>query len=204
MPEYEAHNMLWAAWNAAKTDHDIFVKIDADTILNRSSALEEICQLFKQPDVTGVQIPLHDFFTDELINGLNAFSPLVTFEPSRLRLYADHADRGHKKVLKGTEVQFLAPIGWHGKYPKPLQAFHYGFHRRLKNQNATLQRLASAWLDHGDREREWAIAGAASARWWMRSGALGYKGFWFKKCYNRCLDDSFRRVLVSTTVARLK
>src|SRR3954447_18957837 len=57
LPELEAHNALWAAWEAAKKRHDLFVKIDADTILVDEGALSRIHGLFAgDPDVTGAQI----------------------------------------------------------------------------------------------------------------------------------------------------
>jgi len=32
LPELEAHNALWDAWESAQAGHDLFVKIDADTV----------------------------------------------------------------------------------------------------------------------------------------------------------------------------
>lgn len=167
-PEYQAHNMLWAAWNENKSTHDLFVKIDADTVLNRNTALSEIAALFSTPDVTGAQILIQDYFTDDLISGLNAFSPQVEFRQAKHKLYADHADFGHKIVLKGDSVRHLAPIAWHGKNPSPRQSFHFGFRRSLKGQVDALGKLVAAYRKFGDESRGWAVSGAASARWWMR------------------------------------
>lgn len=187
--EYEAHNALWAAWAVAKPNHDLFVKVDADTILNRETALAEIAGLFQTPNVTGAQILLHDYFTDRPISGLNAFSRDVVFKPARTRLFADHADTGHKVVLKGDPVAHLAPIGWHGRNPHPKQAFHYGFHRKLKGQMDTLRRVAELWGNHHDSAREWALAGAASARWWHRAD---YGAGAFSRAFSRMADDRLR------------
>ena len=190
-PEFLAHNMLWQAWQEKRETHDLFVKVDADTILNRKTALAEIYALFSRPDVTGAQILLHDYFTDGLIAGLNAFSPKVRFRASRSRLFADHADYGHQIVLKGEIVAHLAPIGWHCKKPHPYQAFHYGFHRALKKQQDVLVRLALAWRASPEAGRAWALAGAATAKWWHRWGA-DYGNKSLQKAFS-CLQDEGQR-----------
>ncbi|MCZ8313253.1 MAG: hypothetical protein O9320_20610 [Magnetospirillum sp.] len=168
LPEYKAHNALWAAWAAAKTTHDLFVKIDADTVLNRPTALKEIAALFADRSVTGAQLKLLDYFTTEPMPGMNAFSPDVVFAPARKRLYSDHADSGHRKVLKGDAVRHLEPIAWHCRNPNPRQAFHFGFRRMLKRQADVISALTRAWRREPLPGREWAMAGAASVRWWMR------------------------------------
>jgi hypothetical protein len=201
-PEFEAHNMLWAAWNDNKTTHDLFVKIDADTVLNRNTALREIADLFKDTKVTGAQIPIHDYFTDDLINGLNAFSPRVIFKNAKRKLFADHADTGHEIVLKREAVAHLAPIAWHGQNPSPRQSFHFGFHRKLKGQTDVLRKTANAWLKYGDASREWALAGAASARWWM-IGNTHYNSDTFQKNFAKIQDNVMRHDVVRKFIEKL-
>jgi primosomal protein N'' len=162
-PELEAHNALWDAWEAVKAHHDLFVKVDADTVLARPTALAEIAALFTDEVVTGAQILIHDFFTDELIAGLNAFSRAVTFRRATDRLWTDRVDGGHRRVLKGEPVRHLAPIAWHCRSPHPHQAFHFGLHRALKKQEAVIARCAVVWLAERDEARAWALAGAISA-----------------------------------------
>lgn len=190
LPEYEAHNRLWSAWNARKYDFDLFVKVDADTILNRATALAEIYALF-EGDVTGVQIPLWDYFTDDLINGLNAFSPAVVFKPSKSRLFADHADRGHKTVLKGDRVAHLAPIGFHAKYPNPKQAFAYGYRRALKGQTDVLHKLRAAYLSKRGEGRAWALYGASCATKWDKI---------LLPFYNRDFSTQIEKIAATCTI----
>lgn len=163
LPELEAHNALWDAWDKAKAEHDLFVKVDADTVLTRPTALAEVAALFADRAVTGAQILLHDFFTDQLIAGLNSFSPAVTFRRGTDRLWTDRVDSGHRVVLKGEPVRHLAPIGWHCRAPHARQAFHFGLHRALKNQGAMIARCAALWLGDRDEARGWALAGAMTA-----------------------------------------
>jgi hypothetical protein len=190
-PEFEAHNMLWDAWGEAKPQHDLMVKVDADTVLSRPTALAEIHALFSDPAVTGVQILLHDYFTDRLIAGLNAFSPVVKFRHASNRLFADHADSNHNVVLKGESVVHLAPIGWHCTQPHPRQAFHYGLHRALKKQLEVISRCAAVWLDQRDQPRSWALTGAIAAGWRLRSH-FDYGNKRFEASFSRYTTDAMR------------
>lgn len=164
LPEYEAHNALWNEWNSAKINFDIFVKIDADTILDNEFKLRDISKEFQKNDrLTGMQIPLHDYFTDSEILGLNCFSNKVIFNPARSRLHADHADTGHDIVYRNDAVTHLSPAGKHCSYPNPKQSFHYGFHRMKKNQRETICKVYKAWKKNGGDGRAFALYGAKIA-----------------------------------------
>lgn len=162
LQEHEAHNRLWLRWNELRESHDLFVKIDADTILADPDKLASIYSLFAADnDVTGAQIPLWDYFTDREILGLNVFSPAVYFVTTEDTLYCDrNVERGHKKVLRGEDVAHLAPAGFHCKHPHPHQAFHFGYHRMLKGQFEIIQATAQAWQNKGGEGRQWALVGA--------------------------------------------
>ena len=86
--EIDAHNKLWEAWNKTKNQYDLFVKIDADTILNHDLCLHNIWNLFQQnPRATGAQLLLHDYYTQQHIAGLNCFTPKVIFKKSKRILF---------------------------------------------------------------------------------------------------------------------
>lgn len=164
LPEKEAHDALWRAWNDVKSNFDIFVKVDADTVLKGDNALAEVAALFDRfDDVTGAQIPLHDYYTEKPILGLNCFTPEVIFSSSTSRLFCDRVDSNHKRVLRGEDVAHLAPIGFHGLAPRAEQAFYFGFHRALKKQNTILQDVAAAYINFGGEGRMYALAGAKAA-----------------------------------------
>lgn len=190
-PEFEAHNKLWESWAKVKSDYDLFVKVDADTVLCRPTALADIFFLFSDPAVTGAQILLHDYFTDRLIAGLNAFSPVVQFRKSSRRLFADRADSNHDVVLKGEAVKHLAPIGWHCIHPHPRQAFHFGLHRALKKQREVVERCASVWLEKRDEPRSWALTGAMVAGWRLRT-SFDYGNARFEASFGHYLDNRKR------------
>jgi len=166
MAEKEAHNALWHGWREARDNHDLFVKVDADTVLISNHTLANIYALFAtNPRVTGLQAPLHDYMTDGLINGLNAFSPRVTFNDTRDELYCDRqVDTGHDVLLRGAELPAsLSPAGLHCYHATDKQAFHFGLHRALKGQHDTIAKVKQAHQRYHDRTRAFALLGAKAA-----------------------------------------
>lgn len=168
-PEKIAHNLLWAAWRSVQhTGFDMFLKVDADTVLANDEIVSRYWQLMNSnPRITGIQAPLHDYFTDGHINGLNCFSPKVTFNDTVDPLYCDRrVDVDHDLVIGSDLVpSTLRPAGLHCHEANEKQAFHYGFHRALKNQVDVLSRVRAAWHHHGnDRLRGLALLGARASR----------------------------------------
>ena len=162
-PEQLAHNMLWSAWRERQQNFDIFVKVDADTVLASKNTLAYIADLMKD-DVTGIQAPLYDYFTDGMINGLNCFSNTVVFKSSDNYLYCDRVDTNHNRVLKANDVPTtLVPAGFHCSEATPLQAFHFGLHRMLKNQTSTIEKVRQAYKKYNDKLRLFVLEGAAAA-----------------------------------------
>ena len=174
MNEFEAHQKLWSDWREVKSEFDIFVKIDADTVLINDSSLYEISKFFDNPEVSGVQIKILDYFSNSLISGLNSFSPKVKFKKRVSRLTPDKVDFNHGITLKGDHTKHLEPIAFHCINPNFKQSFYYGYHRKLKGQNSLLQQVAFEWFNRNDNSREWAIRGAYVA------DKVKYQKFYFK------------------------
>lgn len=166
-PEKEAHNRLWHAWRDVQhTGFNMFVKVDADTVLAHDEVLLELWRtMSSNPRITGIQAPLLDFFTESYINGLNCFSPRVTFQDTADTLFCDRqVDVGHDLVVKSGDVnERLRPAGFHCFSSTDKQAFHYGLHRALKGQIQIIDQVTRAWQRNGDHTRSWALAGAACA-----------------------------------------
>ena len=164
MHEYEAHNLLWSTWMEARGDFNLFIKVDADTLVDDPRMFLRIWSEFERNHrLTGMQIPIKDYFTDSLIAGLNCFSPTVVFRQADNRLYADHADTNHDITMKGDSVLHLTPAGRHCAYPNKKQAFHYGLHRMKKGQVKTIRNVLDAWNRIGGDGRLIALHGAATA-----------------------------------------
>jgi hypothetical protein len=174
MNEFEAHQKLWSDWQDVRCQFDLFVKIDADTVLKSENSLYEISKLFDNPAVSGVQIKILDYFSNSLISGINSFSPKVKFKSRASRLMPDKVDYNHGIVLKGHETKHLEPVAFHCLHPNQKQSFYYGYHRKLKGQNSLIQQVALEWFKENDSAREWALRGAYIA------SSLSYQKFYFK------------------------
>lgn len=166
LPEKDAHNQLWQSWRKVQNEFDMFVKVDADTVLAHSEVLLEFRKLMStNTRVTGIQAPLLDYFTDGYINGLNCFSPKVTFRDTADSLFCDRqVDVDHDVVIKANGVpEQLRPAGYHCYAATKKQAYHFGIHRALKNQTDVIGQVRKAWLRNRDSLRAWALLGASHA-----------------------------------------
>jgi hypothetical protein len=189
LPELEAHNKLWDLWRFVKQDYDLFIKIDADTVLCNEFIVHEICKIFaSNQDITGLQAPLHDYFTDSFINGLNCFSPAVTFLTSKDSLYCDRkVDVDHKITISSNQVPAcLKPAGLHCHFASDEQAFHFGLHRALKNQNEILQRVKSAHAIYNDRKRKLVLLGSEASKA-FKNGNFNYTDEQFRTSFEEAL-----------------
>lgn len=192
LKEKEAHNALWHAWKDQRSSHSLFVKVDADTVLADECTLGTICRLFRRdPRVTGLQAPLHDYMTNGLINGLNAFSPRVVFNDTQDELYCDRqVDTGHDIVLRDASLPpELVPAGLHCHYANHKQAFHYGVHRALKGQASILNKVRTAWTANYDRVRAFALIGNHMSHRFVRDRKFNYSDPEFLAAY----DEAERR-----------
>ena len=177
---------MWHAWRHQGPSHDLFVKVDADTVLASVTTLAQIWEQFKaNPRVTGLQAPLHDYMTDSLINGLNAFSTKVVFNDTRDELYCDRqVDTNHDVVLREKDLPAsLIPAGFHCWNSTDEQAFHYGVHRMLKGQRATIDKVRVAWNRDHDRPRAFALIGAKMAHRFAASRKFNYTDDLFKATF---------------------
>lgn len=166
LPEKDAHNALWAAWRTVQSEYDMFVKVDADTVLSHSEVLIEFWRMMQaNPRITGIQAPLLDYFTDGNINGLNCFSPRVTFRDTTDDLFCDRqVDVDHDLVVKsGGVTTKLFPAGLHCYHSTEKQAFHFGLHRALKKQQHIIDKVKQAYSRNGDDLRAWALIGSRAA-----------------------------------------
>lgn len=191
LPEKQAHNTLWAAWRERQSTHDLFVKVDADTVLKHDSVLIEVMKLMEEnPRVTGVQAPLHDYFTDSFINGLNCFSPKVTFKDSGDDLFCDRqVDVDHDIVLGSTQVPpQLQPAGLHCHESTEIQAFHFGVHRALKGQQHIIERVRHAWTKNKDKLRGLVILGAQFSSQLSKNRRFNYGDKELKDVFDRALS----------------
>jgi hypothetical protein len=133
LPKKEAHEELYGMFMQRAGEYDLLVKVDADMVIEDRDLFGKIVKKFeKDPELDLLLIAVHDYFTDELLLGLNVFRNTVRWNLGDEELFTDMTyDKDTvRKIVKDFEE--LAPAAMHCKNPTEFQAFHYGFHRGVK------------------------------------------------------------------------
>lgn len=132
LPNIEAHKTLYeTVMNRAK-DYDLFLKLDADMVLTRDTAISEMIAFWTmqgRPD--HISFAVHDFMPDCLSVGIHLFSKncrwkLADADP--LFIDSNPAHGGPRLTIWDAPAPFVL----HGGNPSAFSAFHFGIHRALK------------------------------------------------------------------------
>lgn len=131
LPNKEAHDTLYQNFMDSSKEADLFLKIDADMVLTRSTFFEEvILEMNDIPDVDNLQIAVLDYFTNSLIYGLHIYRNTVTWD-----LNSDESvfvDRIEKIRKRKNDKQKLAPAAYHCFKTTKFYAYHFGIHKGVK------------------------------------------------------------------------
>lgn len=175
LPNKEAHDKLYATFMRRASEYRYFVKLDADMVFRDEQGLAALLDLFTVPDRDLVMSEVHDWASDMLTPGLQAFSNRVKWNVNPDQLMVDHAP-----IFPGKGFRVWgppAPLVVHSPDPSPFQAFRYGLHRILKavqpdRREKDLRRAVLHWSllkniwrahqRHGDERRLCALLGAES------------------------------------------
>lgn len=132
LPNKEAHITLFKSFLESGSDYDILIKVDADMVLSNDTLFEEIVRKFETNDWMDLfAIAVYDFFSDQLIWGLNSYRNTVEWDLEKEMIFVDISKVSSDRAYYDDVI--LAPAAIHCKNPSPFQAFHYGVHRGLKS-----------------------------------------------------------------------
>jgi hypothetical protein len=179
--EIEAHCDLYTTWNGVKNNFDMFVQIDADTVLYHPTLLFEahtMLQLSRELGYTSLQYPLLDMLTEQQILGLNCYGSEVGFNVPNDEVYCDRSTSNNKTRLLSLEG------GYHSPDPTYQQAFHFGLHRGLKNQEIRwAPHILGAWRSNGDDRRLLALLGFKASVNFVNNRRTSYSDEEFSLAY---------------------
>lgn len=131
LPNKEAHVALFRSFLERSDKYDLLIKVDADMVLLSPDLFGGIVKKMNdRPDIQVLSIAVQDYFSDQLIFGLNAYRNTVRWDFSKENLFVDIPLTEHKYYL--FDSNDLAPAAIHSGNPSPYHAFHYGVHRGLK------------------------------------------------------------------------
>ncbi len=131
IPNKEAHDTLYRRFMDSADNYELFIKVDADMVLSRTTFFEEVATKMKENTATDdLEIAVHDFFTDRLIYGLHVFRNTMTWDTENNEsIFVDRT--GQQKVHVHDDKE-LAPAAFHCPNPSPFQSFHFGLHKATK------------------------------------------------------------------------
>jgi hypothetical protein len=128
----EGHKAIYSEIMRRARDFDLFVKLDADMVLNRPTALRDVHRYFRNhPGLDHLCALVNDHFTGRPIPGVHAFSPRVRWDIRAIDdLFVD-PDPNHPGtgIFNPPDLPIFVE---HAPNPGRFQAFHFGYHRALK------------------------------------------------------------------------
>jgi hypothetical protein len=131
LPNIEAHRRCFHMIESRSTEFDVAFKLDADMVLRGTGTMRAMADvLAEDPELDHVQFAVHDFYTERLIMGVQAYSPRVRWRTNAETLFVDPAPEvpGHRRLVWDSP----APVADHSPDPSPIQAFRFGVHRAQK------------------------------------------------------------------------
>ncbi|MBN2466489.1 hypothetical protein JXD38_12790 [candidate division WOR-3 bacterium] len=155
LPDKAAHEALYGRFMSHADRFDLLVKVDADMVLVRDDFFQRVVDTFTaHPELKLLGTAVHDFFSDQLVQGLNAYRRGIEWAADGL--FTDAVSFGDSEVLFDTDD--LAPAAYHCPNPSDLQSFHYGVHRALKvvQPRCQVKRRIDAIGHWATLERIWA------------------------------------------------
>src|SRR5258706_6921241 len=130
-PNKLAHDELYRRFMESASHYHLFLKLDADMVLRRRTALTEIVGVFdKNPDIVGVGIDLIDFYSDALMPCVICTTDQVSWVAHNDHLMVDSYFRTAGRLLRVSSRE--EAVALHSPNPAPLQAFRFGIHRAIK------------------------------------------------------------------------
>jgi hypothetical protein len=215
-PNKEAHETLYSRFMSSARDFDIFFKLDADMVLLRNTALEEVAAFFAaNPDVELLLFELIDWYSDSLIPGL-----VITRSSARWPSHSDQLMVDSFVRITGKNVHVSdrqAALAIHSPDPSPLQAFRFGVHRAMKAiqddrepAKKMLEKTVMHWdvlrrtwtnfLARGDRRMGLAIAGAELV---LSRGSRAFGANYMDESVVAAFEKNYRDATATSLAAEL-
>lgn len=133
LPKKEAHDELYTHFMDHNKDYELFLKLDADMIINRDDFFEYLIGLFRSNYcLDWLHIWIYDNFLDARISGLNVYRNCVKWRTNHNNLYTDRSTISNS--IRESLIISAPDSRWviHCPNPSDEQAFNFGFHRGIK------------------------------------------------------------------------
>ena len=130
-PNLEAHQELYETFKSGAANYDLFLKLDADMVIQSPDFLQRISDHFtSNPDLDELQIPVYDHFTQREVFGQITYRNTVRWNTKdQNKLFTDYGAQSNKKVKNTTD--FKGDVH-HCSNPSDYQSWHFGLHKAVK------------------------------------------------------------------------
>jgi hypothetical protein len=199
LPGREAHNTLYT--NFIESGFDVLIKIDSDMVLVWHNFFTKVVDaLIENMTTNQLQFPVYDFFSRQLIWGLNVyrkdFFNDISVGANEGRAF-DYFD------VSGLSCAVSVVVATHCQNPTPFQSFHYGAFKAVKIAQAIengmdsktkylrniLNKTHQDFLKTGDERRAICITGARlAAAKKLGLEHLNYTNPYLLNCFNQIQD----------------
>ena len=128
----DAHDTLYSKFMSESSNYDLFVKLDADMIIERQDFFQFLYSVFqKDTKLDWMRLLIHDHFLDQNISGLNIYRFSVKWAKNVNNCFTD---RVMIKSSVRKDIGLDPSTIWitHCKDASIYQAFNFGFHRAIK------------------------------------------------------------------------
>ncbi len=134
MENREAHNTLYNHFMQNSQYFDVFVKVDADMIIEDVYFLDKLnSYLNKNLEISRLIIPVFDYYTDSDIAGVNVYRNDVKWDTNiNERYFVDRIEISATIKKIKTELFTFKNSITHCKNPNIHQTYMFGYHRTLK------------------------------------------------------------------------
>jgi hypothetical protein len=130
LPDRDAHDALYGRFMKLADDYDLFLKLDADMVIENEFLFEQIVGVFRSNNhIDMFTIPVYDYFSRQFILGLHTFRNTVTWQ-LRDDVFTDKHNVHRTRIF--VDQGPLTPAAIHCPNPSPFQSFHLGIHRGVK------------------------------------------------------------------------
>lgn len=132
MNNVDAHANLYRMIMDASDDYDLFLKLDADMVLNRQTAISEMIAFWQSHDKPDhMTFAVRDFFSDGPITGVHLFSSHCRWKNNiEDDLFPDpNPVLPNKRLIVRHDIASFVD---HAPNPTLFSSFHFGVHRALK------------------------------------------------------------------------
>ena len=163
-PILEAFNEMYQTWNSVADNYDAFLQVDADMVLKHDRVITTIYnRMINQLGCNHIHLPVYDHMTMNNIWGIHMYGPSLQWREVTDKNRPDKPE--YHKTSRKLQLGVIHEDALVDHCPNPnfRTAFHYGWHRRLREKRELDKRLSQCLARDPKPWRQFALDGFKEA-----------------------------------------